>query len=100
VKLRVLSRLGMLTTGDPVAELDDDLARLTVDLHACRARGDQAMAARLADVIDGRLDERHGFTTEPTGHPVRLQIAAATQPSPAPAPPICSTPAPPPATAK
>jgi hypothetical protein len=66
VTLCVLSRLGMLTTGDPIAELDDDLTRLATDLRACRARGEQPMAARLADVIDGRLDERRGFSAEPT----------------------------------
>jgi hypothetical protein len=59
----VLSRLGMPVTGDPFTELDDDLRRLAAERRACAVRGEAAMAARLARVIDDRLEQRHAFTT-------------------------------------
>ena len=63
----MLGRAQIPATGDPVADLDAELARLVADLRAVRARGEPQMAARLADVIDRRLDQRRSFTADPDG---------------------------------
>ena len=55
---RILSRLGMFVTSDPVAEIDQDLRRLTADLKACQVRGETAMVERLRRWIDEVLEER------------------------------------------
>lgn len=67
MKPRVLSLLGLAAPSDPVAALDQDLARLALALRATAIRGSPRMAARLAEVIDRRLDQRHGFTADPAG---------------------------------
>jgi hypothetical protein len=61
VAQRTLSRLGMFTTSDPVADIDEDLRRLTDDLKACRIRGETAMVERLRRWIDEVLEDRTYF---------------------------------------
>lgn len=53
--------LKMLVTGDPVAEIDDALARAAVQLRAARAEHDTRAVQRLIAWIDYRLDERLDF---------------------------------------
>jgi hypothetical protein len=67
VALRILSRLGMSVTSDPVAEIDDELRRLLGDLKQCQARGESAMVERLTQQIDERLDERTSLAAPEPG---------------------------------
>ncbi|HTJ69932.1 MAG TPA: hypothetical protein VL551_20525 [Actinospica sp.] len=51
------------STGDAVARVDDELRRLRVEMKACRARGEHVVAQRLAEVIDGWLEQRRRLTS-------------------------------------
>jgi hypothetical protein len=53
--------LEMLVTGDPVAEIDDALARAAARLRAARADQDTRAVRRLIAWIDYRLDQRLDF---------------------------------------
>ena len=64
---RSVLRRDMPPTGDPVQWIDGELARLAAHLRVCRARGESAMAARLADTIDLRLEQRRDITSDPGG---------------------------------
>ena len=55
----------MPVTGDPPTALDDDPPRLAAERHASASRGECAMAARPACLIDHRLEQRHAFATSP-----------------------------------
>ena len=55
---RTFSRLGIFTSSDPVADIDEDLRRLTDDLKACQIRGETAMVERLRRWIDEVLEDR------------------------------------------
>lgn len=61
---RIRSRWG---NADTLAELDEDLRRLTADLRACQIRGETAMVERLYRWIDDLLDDRASLTSARPG---------------------------------
>jgi len=58
--------LDMLVAGEPVAELDDALRCMGRQLRQARGREDGDASTRLRRWIDGRLDERTTFRTDPS----------------------------------
>jgi hypothetical protein len=58
--------LDMLVTSEPVAELDAALSSMGRQLRQARRRHDGDASTRLQHWIDGRLDERATFHTDPS----------------------------------
>lgn len=66
---RAYDPLDMLVTSEPVAELDDALRCMARQLRQVRARAGGDASTRLQRWIDGRLDERTTFRTDPSVPP-------------------------------